>query len=436
MKASWHDGSFLLVFAILAAWTPGQMHWVSLPSPMVVPANRASCYDAARDRIVMAGYGTAEFDGLTWSQPSPSPELLEILYGGAYDPVRGVVVVREALNPNTWEWNGISWQLASSGNPASLGASHCFHAGRQRVVMLARNAYAGGVYRNELWEWDGVQWLMIPNSGAIPGNLFWTGLVYDELRDTLVAFGGMAGPFSSGETWEWSAAHGWVLADNGGPSGWNEVRLVLDSSRGVQVLLVGPQFNPCQVYERSGSGPWTLVPSGSRADLGGDLVYDSRRRRVVLLNWDGTMLSWEPVHPARYDLHGPGCPGTLGTPTLSLTNPWNLPRIGDTLQATVDHALLGFAVLGMGFQASTYSGQPLPIDLGAYQMPGCHLRVPLDATVLLLGAPPTLSFSLPIPNQAGLLGVQFFQQAAIWDPPLNATGIGWTNSMAGLVGAL
>jgi hypothetical protein len=81
---------------------------------------------------------------------------------------------------------------------------------------------------------------------------------------------------------------------------------------------------------------------------------------------------------------------------------------------------LGLMITGTSNQASTLGF--LPADLTALGLPGCDLRVSLDLTAGIITFGTTGSWSLAIPNQTNLLGSQFYQQAFVFDPPLNSFG--------------
>ncbi|MBL8754245.1 MAG: hypothetical protein JNK15_13165 [Planctomycetes bacterium] len=127
----------------------------------------------------------------------------------------------------------------------------------------------------------------------------------------------------------------------------------------------------------------------------------------------------EDAFPAQYNTIGPGCPGTIGIPTLL---PAALPRLGQTMIVNVTNvpAQLGLMITGTSGSNSTLGS--LPFDLSVVGMPGCFLRSSLDLTDALFTFGPTASWSLAIPNQGGLLGLNFWQQAFLFSPPTNAFG--------------
>jgi len=76
----------------------------------------------------------------------------------------------------------------------------------------------------------------------------------------------------------------------------------------------------------------------------------------------------------------------------------------------------------------------LPLALLPFGMPGCLLQVDPAITQLLIGSGGSAAWSLNVPNDAGLLGVQFFNQGAAIDPGANAAGVTVSNAGAAVIG--
>ncbi len=127
----------------------------------------------------------------------------------------------------------------------------------------------------------------------------------------------------------------------------------------------------------------------------------------------------QDAFPATYTNIGPGCPNPLGTSQLLAAA---MPRIGQTMIVNITNvpAQLGLMITGTSGSSSTLG--PLPLDLTAVGMPGCFLRASLDLTDALFTFGQTASWSFNIPNQGGLLGLNFFHQAFVFSPGLNPFG--------------
>ena len=127
----------------------------------------------------------------------------------------------------------------------------------------------------------------------------------------------------------------------------------------------------------------------------------------------------EDAFPASYTTFGAGCPSALGVSHLI---PATLPRIGTNLFVVVDNLPYNLALMITGTSNTTSTLGPLPANLGVIGMPNCLLRVSLDFTTGLVGGGTSASWLLAIPSSTGLLGLQLFQQAFVFDPPLNPFG--------------
>jgi hypothetical protein len=144
-----------------------------------------------------------------------------------------------------------------------------------------------------------------PNS---PGKLVGRAVAYDSRRHVaVVAFGGttILTEVVSGDTWEWDG-NSWMkrsLANPPAPR--TQASMVYDSDRGVCVMFGGYTNGYTDIsqavndtWEYDGS-TWTLrLPSDRTAtdrprSEGARMVYDSARRKVVLLEGQTSGYTWE-----------------------------------------------------------------------------------------------------------------------------------------------
>ena len=421
----------MVVGLIVGLPLSAQAQWVYLGASPVPGSYLSAAHDTVRDRLVVLGTGTYEFDGSQWHVAVPHPVAI---YGSvAFDPLRGKIIAIETFVRNTWEWDGTSWVNSQVAAPGAFAM--CYHHGRQRIVVMAS---MGAMMPWELFEWDGATWSHVPSPVLLPYARGPVNLIYDESRDKLVTFCPIVAGSYTNETWEWDAVTGWQQAIAlGGPTQLQSIGLSLtyDSSRNVQAALVWQlPLGTSYIYERTGSGPWQQRPWSGQVGWSGPFVHDVLRNRNVLVNAAGSTWSWAVPNPALYSEHGAGCPGSLGEPQLAARDPWTLPWMGSALQYTIDRAPLSVAIVAMGLQDAASSSGPLPLDLASYGAPGCSWRVAADATVLLAGAGGQLQGSLPIPLQAALRGVRLFQQAMVLDPGHNGLGAVVSNSRLLVVG--
>jgi hypothetical protein len=426
-----------------------QMQW-SVAGPSNANLVSGLCtYDSRRDRIVSWGSTAVgdflfEFDGQAWVQ-SPVPTPTGLLLGRlAFDRGRArTVLMTQNLQgqTETWEWDGQRWFGGPVPRPLFRYAPMTYHAGRHTAMMF------GGILTpadsNELWEWNGQRWRELkdpngpPQFDALGRTLAYTTLTYDEERDVLVVFGATAYGYGQivptvdlAVTWEWHGPGAWQEVQAGGPVAPNRA-IVFDAARRTQVVMTNDHAQ-IQLWERRGSGPWVQQPTPPPTP-GYWPIYDRHRGRILTLTQQ--FMQYAPVHPATYDVFAAGCQGSQGTPSLSLTAPWTLPWIGDTMSVTATHLPLSVGVMLLGFSNQNSNGVPLPLDLGAFGLPGCDLRVALDQSTLLLGSGGQATYTLPIPDDPALRGLPFYNQVVSLDPGANAFGATMSDAATAVVGS-
>ncbi|MBX3464350.1 MAG: hypothetical protein KF830_14370 [Planctomycetes bacterium] len=103
-----------------------------------------------------------------------------------------------------------------------------------------------------------------------------------------------------------------------------------------------------------------------------------------------------------------GCAGSRPSTRLI---PRDTPHLAKTLEVTLFDLPLDIAFLVFGWERL-----PNPVGLGSLGMPGCDLRVSLDAIVPLVGSNHQAKWFLPIPNDPIWVGTRFHNQALVPDP--------------------
>ena len=91
---------------------------------------------------------------------------------------------------DTWIWDGSEWQQVSPSTAPSArwGVHLVYDEVRQRVVLFG-GVLGYGTGLSDTWEFDGANWRQIPTS-ASPSGRWDVGFVYNSLRDQLDLFGG------------------------------------------------------------------------------------------------------------------------------------------------------------------------------------------------------------------------------------------------------
>ena len=163
------------------------------------------------------------------------------------------------------------------------------------------------------------------------------------------------------------------------------------------------------------------------------MTFDSVRGRLLLAGIypvGGVHVSelWERYPLANsqpsWTAYGSGCAGSAGVPTLAPAT-GQLPRIGLPFTVHVAGVPPGplrqtFGLLGAS--RTTWSGVPLPFDLGLIGMPGCMLHVAGELASSLTAVSGVASWAVPLPYDVALIGAKAYQQALIVDPGTNLLG--------------
>jgi hypothetical protein len=145
--------------------------------------------------------------------------------------------------------------------------------------------------------------------------------------------------------------------------------------------------------------------------------------------------AWQDASPtATYTLFGQGCPGSFGTPSLSVAF-GDRPALGSIFVLDVGNLHSGLALMATGLSATvTSAGLPLPLDLAAIGMPGCQQLVDALVLDLMVSSATTASWSWAIPANPAIFGIEFFNQAFVPDPGANAFGFAVSNAGSGRLG--
>lgn len=143
----------------------------------------------------------------------------------------------------------------------------------------------------------------------------------------------------------------------------------------------------------------------------------------------------ESTVPAKSQRLGTGCAGTAGVPDLdALTSPW----LGANWIQEVENALPGGAVaIQFGFDDTVWvGGLPLPYDLTALGMTGCTQYFdPVWVKSLVADGTGVATHSITLLQLPGLVGLELFSQAFVFDPGANPAGITLSNAIASTIGA-
>ena len=371
----------------------------------------------------------------------------------AYDATRGELVVVDSSTWATWTWNGTDWRLAGgfpwrSPYPGMLypGWEYdvVYHPSIGEVVTIVPDYFANEV---EVWGFDGVSWHELATQAQItsrPTNYAsyaYGGMCYDPATDCLLVNGrkDCVGFAYEDKTWQWNASSGWTLLHSGGlidlgsmlwfdPTRGAVLRGTSSTSLGSGVVYSVAVWDRMTSSWQSGTLGGAVFPFGGDyhdilGGVAGPVWPTSNGLRLVLLD------DW----PARYERHAMGCNPSIA-PTLQLRQSSSRAWLGGTLAVELTSLTQPLALVAMGFSDTAYGATTLPLDLTTYGVPGCHLQVAPDATLLVAAQGGTASVQIAIPQWTGLLGIEFWQQGFIPAPGANAAGILVTDSTRGTIG--
>lgn len=387
------------------------------------------------------------FDGATWTEltatgascgPRSSPAM-------AWDSTRGKLVVfggkGDALSWNnrlndTWEWDPTNGWVQM--NPVTVpdarwfanavfvpGLGVVFHGGNS--VDSTGTAYTD----TKTWAWDGTNWSVIATGPAKQNGA----LVYRSLVGDLVYFGGNSStsPTKSDETWSLNLGTGtWSLI----PTATKPISSAATSGPGLlglagyfnevtgRMVIHGGQGNgggpSVSTWEFDGTD-WTDVSWAGTPNLRnapGQWLSSTQRGYALCGNSSNGAIDWTqehgPVAYGSFTLKGTDCPTSAGmTATMSSAT---MPSINSNLVidlANLTPGALAFTIVGTS--DTVMLGIPLPLPMGIV-FPGsgaaCSIEVSQDLGIF---SPTTItgteaSFTLPVPNDAALLGLSVFAQ--------------------------
>jgi hypothetical protein len=252
--------------------------------------------------VVTTWAGCAIAQPLQWHRMSDTGPSARQSHAMAFDSHRGRTVLfggdcacaTGLADPETWEWNGVEWELRSTSGPsARVAPAMAYDAARQVVVMFGGMGSDGRL--GDTWEWDGASWTLRCASCG-PSPRFFHAMTFDSSRGVTVLFGGeVADVGASDETWEWNGSEWTARGDGSSPGPRAAPSIAFDSVRNVTVLSAGSQ-----TWEWNGTH-WTSRPSsGPPETVWHAMAFDSDREvtlfaggyaagfRSTTWEWNGT----------------------------------------------------------------------------------------------------------------------------------------------------
>lgn len=371
-----------------------------------------ACFDESRGTVVLFGgervgpsyFGdTWEWNGINWTQLAATGPSARSFGGFAFDHVGDTPLLFGGLHSNgvgalgdLWRFSAGTWQAISAAatpGPRS-GAVFCSDPCRREILCQGGRNNSQGTWLSDCWVWDGSTWTA---RTSVRGSYEHSSYAFDPLRRRIVCFGGTtSGSGGSSDTWEWDGNTWTLRATQPAPAALAGAQTAFDTISN-RTLLFGGRF-------AGGTG------NSYSAD------------------------TWEYFHftPASYQNYGQGCPGTnLQIPRLDTVDEL-LPWVGEawSLEVTgIPVAAYNIPFGLIGKSRTSANGIPLPLDLGVIGMPGCFLLMSGDeSTTVLPNQTGRAPWDITFPLDLRMVGQDFFLQAAVLDPGVNALGLTVSNA--------
>jgi hypothetical protein len=154
-----------------------------------------------------------------------------------------------------------------------------------------------------------------------------------------------------------------------------------------------------------------------------------------MVMFDGVS-TWEyyTSSPAAYAPFGDGCAGPAGVPLLGAAA-GSLPWAERSFTVRLAPIVPGQpAVLFFGVSRTSWSGVPLPLQLGVLGRADCNVLVSLDLAIPLVPAGAAATLTIPALAPA-LVGGVFYNQGASLDLTAGTAGLAFSNGARAEVGA-
>ncbi|HEX5052526.1 MAG TPA: kelch repeat-containing protein [Planctomycetota bacterium] len=361
---------------------------------------------------------TWSWDGAQWTEHTPvSPPPPRHGHAMAFDGAHARVVLFGGVDAtgndldDTWLWDGSSWLQASPLHVPLARSGHAMAYDDASDTIVMFGGVFGGIQVaiDETWQWDGVDW-QLRNPVTPPPARHGHALAWDAARDRVLLFGGTSAGGSLADTWEWDGSQ-WTQALPGlAPSARSGHAMTYDPTLGHVIVFGGTDAASAlqsDTWQWDGSS-WTPAATsgpGARSSLG--MITDSLRRRTVLfggaLATGESLETWEYRRSDAADVtpFGAGCGGLSGVPSLRASD---VPGIGGTIVLRIGALQPGSpSLLALGIDRAL-------LDVGA----GCSSYLPNPLGIVAAGANAAGigSYPLSVPNATSLVGVRYFAQGA------------------------
>ncbi len=298
------------IVGVVSAAAGPYPHWQQIQTPQSPPPRWFSslAYDTQRQRAVLFGgdavnSDTWEWDGYTWAQVATQGPPPRTFAGMAYDENRGVTVLfggnRDDVDyGDTWEWDGRQWtERTPAVSPAPRARIRMAYDPVRRQVV-----FYGGItsektaitWYSEAWAWDGANWTQIP--------------VQPDLKVCCYAFTyhPPSGDFllmSTDQIYTWSGDRMAMLNAPGGFPARSQSAFVYDPTQKLVIGFGGELNGYANDTWKYDGWAWKRIYTSAapEARAGHAMFYDPVRGRIVLVGGVGSSKNlndtWELVMP-------------------------------------------------------------------------------------------------------------------------------------------
>jgi hypothetical protein len=239
-------------------------------------------FDSAHNQIVLFG-GTSNagvtlgdtwlWNGTMWTSPEiPGPcarhstrmvfrvaDGKMVLFGGIAGV--GCQVAPESALPDTWTWNGTTWNQENPAPPippARHSQGMAYHGPTQTVVMFGGNMCPGVC--GDTWWWNGTNWTPCPLADCpvgTPSARTSPAMAFHQNRNRTIMYGGSGPPLLS-DTWQWNGTFWSQVTNVGAPQARTTHRMAYDSNRKAIVMFGGCTGNCGSPNPTLINETWTL----------------------------------------------------------------------------------------------------------------------------------------------------------------------------------
>lgn len=199
-----------------------------------------------------------------------------VLFGGATDTVNKL--------DDTWEFNGVTWQLMSPSSrpPARRWHSMVYDPQSRSIYMFGGDSQATQGSLSDVWEYDALgNWRSYPTLPG-PAGRYGHCASFDRQTGQMIVFGGTVGNASVDECWTISPpSRIWTRISGATPPARTYAGMVYDAVRGVTVLAGGARgtLHFSDTWEFNGTWQSRNAVGAPLQQI--SLTYDSVRQRVV-----------------------------------------------------------------------------------------------------------------------------------------------------------